>query len=201
MPENEEGDSKQPKEAAGGGGMLAGTKGWAIVVGAVLLEAVFFLVLMHLQAGQTVKGQGAAEEKIAKESLDDRTGNVVSIENLNYSIPTQGGTTATLSMSLTIVLGRTAEERQREVVITAKDWTTFKDAVAKMEPYIRDRLIQYVGQQTYNQLNSPSGKEKIKDMIKQFVNSELSRLDLTLDNKDLARQRVSDVLMPSFYLQ
>lgn len=201
MPEDEGKEQQQQKKAEPTPGIFGGMKGWIVVILVVVLEAVGFLVWIEVKDRMNLKDK-APDESIPKISLKDFNAHQIKLENLNYSIKTQGGTTATLSMDINIVLGKHPEEIQRDIRISETDWAKFEDAVRKMTPNILDRMNRHIDQQTYNQLSSPSGKEKIQGFVKEYVNSELERLDLgALSNPDISKKRVTDVLIPRFYLQ
>ncbi len=202
MPEDEAQPQPQPEASSGGGGsLLGGTKGWIILITVVVVEAVIFLLVLTLRPGQPGALGEIHEEEGAQIPLEEFNKHRVNMESLAYSIRMQGGTTATLSMDLAIVLGRTVEERQRNINISEADWEKFTTAVNVMKPDIRDQLVIYIDNMTYNQLQTPSGKEKIKSFLREYVNSELRNLDLDLDNPDLQHDRVLDVKITMFYLQ
>jgi flagellar basal body-associated protein FliL len=205
MPEGDAQPQAQPETpgggGGGGGGLLGGTKGWIILITIVVVEAVIFLLVLRLRPGQPGAVGEIHEEEGVQIPLTEYNKHRIQLENLAYSIRMQGGTTATLSMNLNIVLGRTVEERQRNITISENDWKKFQEAVTAMIPAIRDQLVIYIDNMTFNQLQTPSGKEKIKSFVREFINSELRNLDLDLDNPDLAHDRVLEVQIPMFYLQ
>lgn len=205
MPDGDAPAQPQPDAQAagggGGGGLLGGVKGWIILVTVVVVEAVVLLLFMHSGQGELGTVGEIHEEESARVPLEEYQKHVISLSSLAYSIRMQGGTTATLSMDLNIVLGRTVEERQRGIKITDKDWETFTAAVNAMVPAIRDQLVIYIDNMTFTQLSTPSGKEKIKSFVREYVNSQLRNLELDLNNPDLARDRVLEVQIPMFYLQ
>jgi flagellar basal body-associated protein FliL len=127
--------------------------------------------------------------------------NQITINDLNYSIPMPNNTTATLSMSLTLHLGLSKKEIEHGVKISEADWKSFCATVSALEPAIRDKIMGFIADMTYAQLSSASGKERIKQHIKDFVNSRLEKLEIKLENPDLDRKKVVEVYMPTFYLQ
>lgn len=197
MPEDEAQESKEAN--SGGGGLLGGKKGWFIVIAVVLLEAVGFLTMMYLQTDK--KGDVDPTEKVARVKPDDY-GSVI-VDKLMYSILTQGNNSATLSMDISIVVGPTPEDVKEKRELSKEDLAVFMGAIVTIIPDIKDKLIQYIGKQTFNQLNSSSGKEKIKQFVKNYVNDELEKMDLKdkLVNKELKHGRVHKVLIMSFHLQ
>lgn len=196
MPE-EETVSEEQEAGESRAGLMGGVRGWIIVIAVVVLEAVFFLVYMSLRERSASKDEDEDVNVVHK--LREYNRHLIRLEQLNYSIPTQGRN-AVLSMSIIIVLGRSDAEIRQGVPISDEDWGKFEEAVKRMIPNIKDQLNQHVTQQTVNSLNSPSGKQKIKAFVAQYVNEELSRIDLNLDRK-LDKRRVTGVLLPSFYLQ
>lgn len=125
----------------------------------------------------------------------------VTLKNLNYSSPLQGGPKATLSMELVLVLGRKPEEVKKGIMISDKDWAAFRKALTVMEPLIRDKLRQHISKQTLSHLNTPAGKENIKKYVKDYANGQLKKVDLNLENKALDKDRIVNILISSYYLQ
>ena len=202
MPEDEAQDSAKKEESGGGGGFLGGAKGWIVVIAVVVIEAAFFLVVLKIQSASGIKSS-EEEKKVTLQDIKVYNAHTVVIDELNYSIPMPTGTTATLAMSLTVNLGLTEDELTKgsDFTIADEDWNKFKEAVQRMEPLIRDRLMQYISQQTYAQLSSASGKEKIKVRVKQMINDELAQIKLDLIEPKLDPKRVTEVFLPTFYLQ
>lgn len=192
----EQAKSEEKKE----GGALSGNRVWIVVVVMELCTVALFLTLMKLQGGQG--SQEGLETAQIKTDFEEYGAHTVVLEDLNYSIPMTSQNNKILAMSVVIVLGKTPREMQKNVELTAEDWTTYSTAVQKMEFRIKDMLIQYIGSLNYNQLRDQSGKQKIKDRVKEFVNEELNRLDFDdkLSSAELDRERVVDVLLPSYYM-
>jgi len=203
MPEAEAKEAPGKSEAAPAAGLLGGTKGIIILIAAVVLEAVFFIVLLQLQRTHQQQAMpiDASGDKLPIQDVDTRTGHIIHFKDLNYSVPTPSGAVAPLAMELVIKLGLTPEERQGNKGLLPEEWTRFEEAVQKMEPFIRDRLNLHVRQQTYNQLNSIAGQEKIKSFVQDFVNSELAQMKILERKEEYERKRVIEVLIPMFYLQ
>lgn len=208
MPEEEGGQKEQQKPAAdaGGGGMLGGWKGWVIVISVVVLEAVFFLVLLTMQENRGVdfSDEGTKEQLV---SLGDFNKYKLELKDLNYSIPTQSGRTSTLLMSLDIVLGYTRKEQEigddAKSKLTEAIWLEFQGALEAMKPDILSALVRHIHQQSINQLNSATGKEKIEVFVKEFVNDNLRSIKFskTIEEAELDKARVTKVLITNWYIQ
>ena len=218
---------EEAKSAPASAGLLGGMRGWIILIAAVVLEAVGFMVILHFQSVQGTKTETpVASETAPQEDPTDRYGHVVKFKDMNFSVPTPGGTVAPLAMELVIRLGYSPEELRRKVTLSDKQWAIFEGSISAMEPLIRDRLNIHIRQQTWNQLNSVSGQEKIKEYIKEFINNELEKTSLTPMKKaagggggghgggggesssdggeetaEVNKRRVIEVLIPMFYLQ
>ncbi|MCX7934947.1 MAG: flagellar basal body-associated FliL family protein [Planctomycetota bacterium] len=179
---------------------LSGTRAWIILIAAVGVEAIFFSALLYLKDKQ--KAKTAPETAAGAVSEDAVYSHYFAIKDLTYSIPTPPTGTATLTMEIGIRLGRTEEEKQKGEDLTEAEWAQFDAAVRSLEPAIRDKLTSHIYQQTINELSSPNGREKIKDIVKDFVNGELEKMNILKERKTpYAKRRVAAVLIPMYYLQ
>ena len=199
MAEEERQEEKQVEEAAAGG-FLGGVRGWVILIVAEVLTVLFFVVLLRYKEGAGFREQ-AEEQKAPQIEAKHFNKYHLKVSDLNYSVRVQTGQTRTLAMELQIVLGLLPKERRQEVTISEEDWQKFMDALRSLEPFIRDKLQQYISQQTHDRLISPAGQEKIKAFVKEYVNSELEELDLDLSEENLSKQRVTNVLLLTYYMQ
>ncbi|MBN2710953.1 MAG: flagellar basal body-associated FliL family protein [Planctomycetes bacterium] len=198
MPEDE-GQQKQKSEDAGGSSLF-NKSGIAFIVVEILTVA-FFIVYMQYRDAHKDDKTSTEEKEIQGEDIKYYNKFYHTMEDLNYSIPAPGGNTKTMAMKLIIMLGRTREERQADTIISDVDWKKFVDALNQMDFKIRDKLNQFVRQQSSSQLESQSGQEKIKQMVKEYVNNELKYLRLDLENDKLTHERVTEVLIQDFYVQ
>lgn len=200
MPEDEA-QQQQSEGKSSTAEPFLGTRGWIILVVAELLTVLFLSVFFYYRDPKQNTFGGTEEGEGVGESLKYYNKYDYTMEGLNYSLQMPGGNTATMSMSIQIILGRTPDERQREVEISEEDWTKFKEAVKMMDGEIRDRLRTQISQQSVSQLSSPGGQDKIKEYVKDFVNTKLRNLQMDLSDDDLARDRVTKVLIRDLYIQ
>ncbi|GHS95433.1 hypothetical protein FACS1894139_18330 [Planctomycetales bacterium] len=192
----EEADDEKPA-----GGLLSGKRGWVIIIAVVVLESVFFGILLMLKDKKKTTAN-PTETAFNTPDLGQYMQSQIDLKDLVYSIPTAGGSPATLSMGMSIVLSPTQREIDEKVAITADDWQKFIDAVNKMKPLLLDRLTTRIGKMSVDELQSTRGKDQIKDYLKELVNSELGKIDLKLSNREkISTSRAQEVLITSFYLQ
>jgi len=178
---------------------LAGSRAWIILIAAVVIEAIFFIALLYLKDRQRMKTSAPDAGAVSEEG---DYSHYFAIKDLTYSIPTPPTGTATLTMEIGIRLGRTEEEKQKGENLSEAEWAQFDAAVRSLEPAIRDKLNSHIYQQTINELNSPHGREKIKDVVKDFVNGELEKMNILKERKTpYGKRRVAAVLIPMYYLQ
>lgn len=206
MPENEVTPQAENKEAGGSKEFMGGSRGWIILVVAEILTVVIFLVVMHYNSSA---GYGEAKTPDQGEKpeidLDDLNKYNLVLSDLSYAVPTQVGRSATLVMEIEIILGKTPEEMQdKNFTIEPTDWDKLKTALEAIKPDILDVLQKYVGQQTYAQLNSASGRENIQRRVKEFANEAMGRIKIK-DMKDSIlknnNKRVTKVLITRFFMQ
>ncbi len=184
-------------QAGGAGGLMSGTRGWIIVLAVVVLEAVFFIVVMQLNKR---KNEPDKQGEVTKPKVGEVLQRKVELTELNYSIPT-GHQSKILSMDLVIVLEKWPSETASDVTLSEEDMEKFHQAVLKMEPLIKDWLMNYIGRQTASVLESPRGKQMIRDFVKEKANAQLEQIDLELSEKELLKRRVTRVLIPRFFMQ
>jgi hypothetical protein len=198
MPEDEAQEQKKD-DGSGGTSQFLGTRGWIVVIAAELITVAFFLVLISLKGGE--KKLDNAEVASAKIDLKNYNAHKYAIRDLNYSIPMSGTNSATLSMGLDIVLGLTEEELQNDEGPSDDDWKKFERALEQMDSKIRDHLMSHVIQQSYSHLSSSGGQEKIKKIVKEFVNSEMVKLKLGLSKENMVQDRVDQIQITMFFIQ
>jgi flagellar basal body-associated protein FliL len=193
---DESADDAAPKP-----GMLTGKRGWIIIFAAVILEAVFFgtMLLLKDKPKAPVNTREAAFEA---PDLANYLRSQIDLKDLLYNVPTAGGSPATLSMGLAIVLAPTQREIDEKVIITDEDWAKFNDAVNKMKPLILDRLNTRIGKMSVDELQTTRGRDQIRDFVKELINTELGKINLQLSNPEkISASRVQEVLFTNFYLQ
>ncbi len=202
MPEDEAQEQQSVAEAPEGGGFLGGTRGWIILVTTQLLWVLAVVVLLKYKTGADFKDQDKGKKQTLIK-LSEYNKYTLPLKDLNYSVRLQTGQTATLAMELAIVLGMFQDELDKGKSLSPEDWKKYMDALAVLEPEIRDKLQQYISQQTYAQLNSTSGREKIKEVVKDFVNNRLKNIDLGLSDaaKKMRKERVTNVFIVTYYMQ
>ena len=201
MPEEESQQNQEVQEKPQAGGFLS-ARGWVMVALSNVLWIVFVLVLMYLEGARPKETREAGEEGLPAESLDNYNTQTHHIPKLDYSLRMPTGSPAILHMEVLIVLGRTPEERQRDLKVLDEDWAKFRKALSAMEPKIRDSLMTYISQQSKSQLETAGGREKIKAYIKTYVNDELKNIDMELKSREnMRRDRVTDIFIPVFFIQ
>lgn len=202
MPEDEAQEQTDAKEGEGGGGGFLGARAWLLVALAEGLIIVAIFVFMHVRdMDKKEEEQDDGEAKVG-ETFDYYGMYNVALENLNYTISMSTGNSMTLSMKLMVMLGRSEDERQNSIDIPKEDWEKYQEAVKRMDPKVRDRLNQHIRQQSYSQLNSQSGQEKIKKLVKEYINGELRNIQFKeLKKPDVEPERVTEVLIQDFYIQ
>jgi flagellar basal body-associated protein FliL len=184
-----------------GGGFLSGKRGWIIIIAAVLFEAVIFGGLLMLKGNTEPPQAEDSSTGINRPADSDYLRDKIPLTELVYSIPTANGNPATLSLDLIIILGPSERELSEKITITPADWDKFHSTVDKMVPLIKDRLITRVSKMPVDELQSPRGQQQIKDFVKEFVNSELEKIDLKLSSPKIKNRRVQEVLITNFFLQ
>ena len=202
MPEDEAPEQQSAAEPSGGGGFLGGTRGWIILVATQFLWVLAVVVLLKYKTGADYKEPGKGK-KGALVKLNDYNRYFLLLKDLNYSVRLQTGQAATLAMELKIVLGMFQDEIDKKQELSEEDWKKFMTAIGALDSEIRDKLQQYISQQTYAQLNSTAGREKMKAVVKDFVNSRLENIDLGLseNGKKLRKDRVRNVFIITYYMQ
>lgn len=192
-----------PEEAGGAdegsGGLMSGGRGWVIVLSVVVLEAVFFIVLLKLQA----------DKKPADTELSDTFGSYdgkdfmhkeIPLERLTYSIPMPSGQPMTLAMDMVIILEPTPGEIRDKVVIRDSDWQIFHDTVKKMLPWVRDQLNRMINRMSSSEINTERGQNQIREFVKEQINNKLLGLRLDLSDPKIRKERVTQVLITNFYI-
>lgn len=198
MPENEKNEAATEKVDSGG--IMVGKRGWIILFIVVVLNVLATLTLLHFKEKELQK-QTAEEEAIPQRPLDDFMKKSVTIADLNHSKQTQTGQLMTISASLILVMEPTDDEIQRKIKLPEEDWAAFESAVKKMDPLIRDRIVRYLDNQDLTELRTSRGKAMLCDMVKDYVNGELEKIELNLKTKDISRRRISRVLIGQFIIQ
>lgn len=191
-----------PEEAGGaddGSGLMSGGRGWIIVLSVVVLEAVFFIVLLKLQA----------DKKPADTELSDTFGSYdskdfmrkeIPLDRLTYSIPMPSGQPMTLAMDMVIILEPTVGEIREKVVISEGDWQIFNDTVKKMLPWVRDQLNRMINRMSSSEINTERGQNQIREFVREQINTKLQALRLDLSNPKIRKERVTQVLITNFYI-
>jgi flagellar basal body-associated protein FliL len=180
MPDEDVMDTPEPQKPAST--PLISAKGWGIVLSLVVLWSVFLIVVIAYfsRADNT---QGKPKEAKTAVLLDVGSLNkyTIPLPNLTYSIMTVGGATMpTLSMSLEIVLGYTPEEMDNpDQRPDDMDMGAFKEAVKALTPDIFDKLQSIVDSMTYQEIQKPVGKERIKREIMDYINDRLDGIDFS----------------------
>jgi flagellar basal body-associated protein FliL len=183
-------------------GPMISKRGWVIVIAVVVLEAVFFAIIMTMQATDPQKDVDSGEEALAV-PVERLHAYDVSLTDLNYSVPTSHGRTATLSMSITIELGLLQDELEDpDRMPSEEDMEKYKETVKKLEPDIRQKLIRIIDQMTISRLNKSEGKESIANQLEEHINTQLRRTKFQeIDVPNASKKRVTRVSITQFILQ
>lgn len=197
MPDNVQDEGGKPK--ADDAGMMS-TRGWIIVISVVVLEAVFFIVLIWFlsQRAPSDKDRDATVPLVA---VDDIVRKDLVLEQLNYSKLSPGGAMQTLVMDIHIQMGSTERERVEGIRLPEEDWTRIGEVVKKLQPEILAELVSYIDKQPVSTLASPRGKEQIQNHVQEFINTRLRGLDLGLKTDKADNERVTRVLITRFFIQ
>lgn len=197
MPENlqEEGGKGKSDDPA-----MMSTRGWIIVISVVVLEALFFIVLIWFLS-QRAPSETASDAAVARVRVADIAPKSLELNQLNYSKLSPGGAMQTIVMDLHIQMGTTERERAESIRLPDEDWTKVEEAVKKLQPEILAELVSYIDKQPVSTLASPRGKEQIQNHVQEFVNTRLRGLDLGLKTKNADNERVTRVLITRFFIQ
>lgn len=193
MPEQEEAAAP-----AKDNGLLSGVKGWIIVGGVVLLNWVFFFLYIHF--GRAPVNDEQKTDGPAAEQLVDPPENVLTVGPLVYTTET-GAPAMSISMKITLVFGYTDEEKRNpksenkpgeEVLVAYKDY-----ALASMD-YLKDHLVSYMGAIEPSALRSSTGKQRIRDEVRTYMNQHLQSYLPKGAPPGVDRRRVTQVLLPEW---
>lgn len=191
----QEGKKEEPSSPA------ISKKGWIIVIAVVVLEAVFFGLLLYLDKTDPKKNKSEAASIAQKVSSDFLNKYKVTYKDLNYSIMTTSANMATLSMNMEIILGPTKDEIERSEYPTDENMMKFRGAVVALEPDIMDFLQSIIGSMSIQQLLKPDGQEHIKQQVRSYVNERLEQLKFAEVGDEIDRRRITDVKITQFILQ
>jgi flagellar basal body-associated protein FliL len=178
-------------------------KGWMIVIGVVVLEAVSFVLILFLSRTDSKQEKSEAAEMGARVDADFLNKYKISLQGLSYSVMTTSANMATLAMKVDILLGMTDEEQNSPGgdVPNQEEMIKFQSAVRALEPDIRDYLQSIIDNMTIQQLLKPEGKDFIKQRVKTYVNDRLERVEFPDVREKWSRRRVTDVMITQFILQ
>lgn len=194
MPE----DSGQSDVAETGGGLMTGNRGWIIVFAVVILEAVFFSILLKLKSDKA-PADTTQEASLASQTPDDFIKDKIILDKLNYSIPMPSGQPMTLAMDLTLVIGKTEKEIRDNVQLQPTDWAEFMKVLESMKPWIKDQLNRAVNKMSSSELSTDRGQQLIRDTVRERVNSKLNTFKFQLSNDKIEKDRVTDVWITNWY--
>lgn len=196
MPDNDNNEGGKGKSDDGG---MMSTRGWVIVISVVVLEALFFIVLIWFLSRRAPSDR--PETAVQRVTVEDIVRRSLVLEQLNYSKLSPGGTMQTLVMDLNIQMAPTEREREEGIRLSEEDWTLVMQAVEKLKPEILNELVTYIDKQPISTLASPRGKEQIQNHVREFVNTRLRGVDLGLRTKNADSERVTRVLITRFFIQ
>ena len=196
-------ESKATEAAPEGGGLLAGVKGWIIVVSAVLLEAFFFIIFIRFSHTD-------GENQDVSQQLPDASVLPFNPMELSYNVPGKltfivhaAGITLAVNMAVTLEFDWTEEERRNpkdknvpseKVLIEYRKYT---DAtINRLKDFLNQKMITI----DPGTLQSVTGQKNVRDEIKRFLNNELEKFLPKGAPPDMDRRRVTNVLLPEWHI-
>lgn len=197
--ENPETSAEEAKKPSGG--LMSGWKGWAIALGATLLQAAFWIYFM------VIREPGSSPEQPDRPTvfLEDPAILQSRVEMTNFSatVPGPGGDLRPLNFNMVLELHYLPEEKRAGANRpTTVQIEVFRTVVVQLESKIRDHLNTFLTGQSFTNLLGDRGPELVKAEVMRFVNNELEKYDFAAmkipDN--ISRRRVTNVLLPSWTL-
>ncbi|MDR0361761.1 MAG: hypothetical protein LBJ46_03605 [Planctomycetota bacterium] len=181
------------------GNWFAGWKAWAVVIGSALLQAVFWIYLMH------VREPGSAPDPVEQTRvfLEDTKilQSKVEIDNFAATVPGPAGDLRPLSFNAVLELHYLPEEKRPGAPRpTDAQIEVFRTVVVQLESKVRDHMNSFLAGQSFTNLVGDRGPDLVKSEMMRFVNNELERYDFERLNipTTISRRRVTNVLLPSW---
>ena len=171
------------------------SKGWIVVILIVVLEAVFFNILLFSRnTDPAATALSGGERKL--QPAEELNKYSVSFEGLPFSIQSMTRT-ETLSMNIEIILGLTVEERARPNALlpAAPVMESYKRAVEMLKPHILDKLRNIIANMSSQQINKPEGEAIIKEEIRAYINERLRSLEFEGEEGRAGKERVTEVML------
>ncbi|MBN1257349.1 MAG: flagellar basal body-associated FliL family protein [Planctomycetes bacterium] len=191
----EEENVEQASAAEAAQAPMFSSKGWIIVILIVVIEAVFFGILLFSRntdpADSTITG---AERKLQPANLLNKY--TVAFEGLPFSIQSMTRT-ETLSMDIEIILGLTVEEQARANAQLPEPpvMEQYKLAVMSLKPHILDKLRNIINNMSTQQINKPEGEAIIKEDLRAYINERLRGLEFEGEEGKAGKERVIEVVI------
>lgn len=212
--EDEDGDGREADSsasAAGAGEGEAGVsglrawlnrrRGWLLIIGLGIAQALFATILMFLRSG--ARPAPDMEAKAIRALAVEMLGHEVAVRQVHQLISMRGGKRMTVGVDIVLVLGQLPEERVEGAPRpTEEEFALFVDAVQAMEPRIRSRVNQLLLKIPVEEYGSVEVYVTIKNDVRDFVNDSLDGLDFGEGvRKGIGKRRVTEVLLPMFVRQ
>ena len=197
MPENATPEAEGAPKAASTG-LLSGTKGWIVVIGALVFEALFFTGIILYRDSKP------------PELPDPDAIPLKDLISLNWTVPINSmvntiegpaGDAKPLQYDLEIVLDYLPSELATGALKPKPgDFDVFKELVTRLEPSLRSHMNGFMTRQRFQTLQGARGQEMVRNEVMQFLNAEMEKYDLSKRgvNAKLSRRRVTDVRIPKW---
>jgi len=188
-----------PPAAAPAGGLLVGPRGWIIVIGTVVLEAVGFLVYIHL-SGTPGEPVPVSETGGLPAAMQDDPTRAVVLSRLAYVL--QGaGPPMELAMAVSLVFNYTEEEKRdpkARNVPSAAVIEAYREYTQNSVDYLKDHLNSYMQTLDPANLRGVNGQRNLRKEIQAFMNRRLQEYLPAKAPAGVDRNRVTDVLLPEW---
>lgn len=180
---------------------LTRRRGWILMIGLAIIQAVFVTILIHLQAD--AKPVKESMEAAVRDLAIDMLGVEVKIDEIYQLIPVRGGKKMTIGLDVSLVLGQLPEERVNGAPRpNPEEMELFVKTINDMEPRIRSRMNSLLHQIPVADYGTVDVYKVIKDNIMEYVNDCLDGFDFGKALRPgIGKRRVTDVLLPSFVRQ
>jgi|GEM_PF-3472525 hypothetical protein len=177
---------------------MAGRRGWIMLVGITLAQALFATIMIMLRSN--VKPMTEYEHQNIRALAVEMLGYEVAIKQIYQSLPGRGGRRMTIGLDIVLVLGQLpAEQVEGSPRPTGEEMDVFIQAIQGMEERIRSQvnfLLQKIPVADYG---TTDVYKVIKDAVREYINDSLEGLNFgTLVRPGIDKRRVTEVLLPMF---
>ncbi|MDR1520441.1 MAG: hypothetical protein LBU23_09915 [Planctomycetota bacterium] len=180
---------------------LAGKRGWLLLIGLTLSQALFASILLALRS--RANPVATIRESTVQALAVDMLGREVKIERISQVLPVRGGKKFVVFMDIALVLGQLPEERVEGAERPApEEMDLFVAAIADMEPAIRSLAVSLIQRLPPEKYATTEAHDIITGEIKAYVNDILAGLDFGKRLRPgLGKRRVTEVFLPAFIRQ